>query len=76
MTRVETHTNGSRRMAARWFLTFMALAGPKKSLYGNLSAYQAHDIFLVWGVTAPNPFRGILSRSTLPTSGRVKRYRR
>ncbi len=26
---------------------------------GNLSTYQVHDIFLVWGVDAPNPFRGI-----------------
>ena len=26
---------------------------------GNLSTYQVHDIFLVWGGDAPNPFRGI-----------------
>ena len=72
MTGVERRNVTARRTAARSFLTFMALIGPKKSLAGNISAYQVHDILLVLGGDAPNTFRGIKSHSTLPASGRVK----
>ena len=30
---------------ARWFLTFMALLGPKKSLAGNVLLYLTHFTF-------------------------------
>jgi hypothetical protein len=35
----------SRRFAARYFLTFMALSGPKKSLVGNVLLYLGHFTF-------------------------------
>ncbi len=54
----------TRAFGSRRFLTFLAL--PQKSLDGNLSAYQVHDIFLVWGDNAPNPFHSISFHSTLP----------
>ena len=65
-----------RRKLARFAaLGFYALR-PKglKRQDGILSAYQVHDIFLVWGGDAPNPFRSISFHSTLPASGRVKQY--
>jgi hypothetical protein len=43
---------------------------------GNLSTYQVHDIFLVWGGDAPNPFRNIpfysISLHSAGLPGRVK----
>jgi len=67
-----------RRVSRCFACSGVALYGLKglKRQAGNLSTYQVHDIFLVWGGDAPNPFRGIpfhfipLHSAGLP--GRVK----
>ena len=48
----------SRCFACSVFHALNGLKGLKRQA-GNLSTYQVHDIFLVWGGDAPNPFRGI-----------------